>query len=129
MTNSLSTTCNTQLPPISLEFIQALIFFSSGGGGGYTGQTQILVITLVWKNSPLKQAENWVKVKNSSPKSLLAYCRYTVGQLSAGSIPTVNRQLTNSKPTLKNLTSVMTSQSLDPYRSIRISRMMYHKLS
>ena len=52
-----------------------------------------------------------------------------VGQLSAGSIPTVNRQLTNSKPTLKNLTSVMTSQTLDPYRSIRISRMMYHKLS
>ena len=45
-----------------------------------------------------------VKVKNSSPKSL-----------SAGSIPTVNRQLTNSKPTLKNLTSVMTSQSPDPY--------------
>ena len=58
-----------------------------------------------------------VKVKNSSPKSL-----------SAGSIPTVNRHLTNSKPTLENLTSVMTSRSLDPYRSIRISRMMYHKL-
>ena len=56
-------------------------------------------------------------MKNSSPKSL-----------SAGSIPTVNRQLTNSKPTLENLTSVMASQSLDPYRSIRISRMMYHKL-
>ena len=43
----------------------------------------------------------WVKVKNSFPKSLSADCRYTVGQLSAGSIPTVNRQLTNSKPTLK----------------------------
>ena len=42
-----------------------------------------------------------VKVKNSSPKSLSADCRYTVGQLSAGSIPTVNRQLTNSKPKLK----------------------------
>ena len=70
-----------------------------------------------------------VKVKNSSPKSLSADCRYTVGQLSAGSVPTVNRQLTNSKPTLKNLTSVMTSQSLNPYHSIRISRMMYHKLS
>ena len=70
----------------------------------------------------------WVKVKNSSPKSLSADFRYTVGQLSAGSIPTVNRQLTNSKPTLENLTSVMTSQSLVPYRSIRISRMMYHKL-
>ena len=53
-----------------------------------------------------------VKVKKSSPKSLSADCRYTVGQLSAGSIPTVNRQLTNSKPTLKNLTSVMTSQSV-----------------
>ena len=53
----------------------------------------------------------------------------SVGQLSADSIPTVNRQLTNSKPTLKNLTSLMTSQTLDPYRSIRISRMMYHKLS
>ena len=38
-------------------------------------------------------------MKNSSPKSLLADCRYIVGQLSAGSIPTVNRQLTNSKPT------------------------------
>ena len=70
-----------------------------------------------------------IKVKNSSPKSLSADCRYTVGQLSAGSISTVNGQLTNSKPTLKNLTSVMTSQSLDPYHSIRISRMMFHKLS
>ena len=38
-------------------------------------------------------------MKNSSPKSLSADCRYTVGQLLAGSIPTVNRQLTNSKPT------------------------------
>ena len=53
----------------------------------------------------------------------------SVGILSAGSIPTVNRQLTNSKQTLENLTSVMKSQSLDPYRSIRISRVMYHKLS
>ena len=66
-----------------------------------------------------------VIVKKSSPKNLSADCRYTVSQLSAGSIPTVNRQLTNSKPTLKNLTSVMTSQTLNPYRSIRISRMMY----
>ena len=38
-------------------------------------------------------------MKNSSPKSLSADCRYTVGQLSAGSIPTVKRQLTNNKPT------------------------------
>ena len=45
-----------------------------------------------------------VIVKKSSPKNLSADCRYTVGQLSAGSIPTVNQQLTNSKPTLKNLT-------------------------
>ena len=59
-----------------------------------------------------------VKVKNSSPKSLSANCR-----------PAVYQQLTDSKPTLKNLTSVMTSQTLDPYRSIRISRMMNHKLS
>ena len=66
-----------------------------------------------------------VKVKKSSPKSLSADCRYAVGQLSAGSIPTVNRQLTDTK----NLTSVMTSKSLNRYRSIRISRMMYHKLS
>ena len=51
------------------------------------------------------------KVKNSSPKSLSVYCR-----------PAVYRQLTNSKPTLKNLTSAMTLQTLDPYRSIRISR-------
>ena len=28
-----------------------------------------------------------------------------------------------------HLTSVMTLRSLDPYRSIRISRVMYHKLS
>ena len=35
-------------------------------------------------------------MKNSSPKSLLADCRYTVGQLSASSI---YQQLTNSKPT------------------------------
>ena len=41
-------------------------------------------------------------MKNSSPESLSADCRYTVGQLSASSIPTVNRQLTNSKPTLNN---------------------------
>ena len=59
-TNSFSTTCNTQLPPISLEFIQALIFFSRVGVGGCMGQTQIPVITLVWKNWPLKQAENCV---------------------------------------------------------------------
>ena len=37
-----------------------------------------------------------VKVKKSSPKSLSADCRYTVGQLSANSIPTANRKLPNS---------------------------------
>ena len=37
-----------------------------------------------------------VKVKKSSPKSLWADRRYTVGQLSADSIPTVNRKLLNS---------------------------------
>ena len=31
-----------------------------------------------------------VKVKKISPKSLLAKCSYTVGQLSDDSIPTVN---------------------------------------
>ena len=35
------------------------------------------------------------KVKNSSPKSLSAYCRPTVG-----SIPTVNRQLSDCRPTV-----------------------------
>ena len=70
-----------------------------------------------------------VKVKKSSPKSLSTNCRYTVGQLSPDSIPTVNRQLNNSKLRLKKLRSVMTSLSLDPHRSIRISRLMYHKLS
>ena len=35
-------------------------------------------------------------MKNSSPKSLLADCRYTVGQLSAGSIPTVDQQQTDT---------------------------------
>ena len=37
-----------------------------------------------------------VKVKNSSPKTLSADCRYTVGQLSAGSIPTVDQQQTDA---------------------------------
>ena len=55
--------------------------------------------------------------EKSSPKSLSADCRYTVSQL-----------LTNSKPTLKKLRSVLTSPSLDPYCSIRISRIIYHKL-
>ena len=35
-------------------------------------------------------------MKNSSPKSLLADCRYTVSQLSAGSIPTVDQQQTDT---------------------------------
>ena len=55
-------------------------------------------------------------------------CQFTVGQLSADSIPIVDGQLTNSKPTLKKLRSVMTSSSLDRYRSITISRIIYHKL-
>ena len=49
--------------------------------------------------------------EKSSPKSLLGDCRYTVGQLLPDGIPTVNQQLTNSKPTLKKLRSVMTSPS------------------
>ena len=53
-------------------------------------------------------------------------CQFTVGQLSADSIPIVDGQLTNSKPTLKKLRSVMTSSSLDRYRSITISRIIYH---
>ena len=55
-------------------------------------------------------------------------CQFTVGQLSADSIPIVDGQLTDSKPTLKKLRSVMTSPSLDRYRSITISRIIYHKL-
>ena len=69
----------------------------------------------------LVSADYLVKVKNSSPKSLSADYWYTVGKLSTDSIPTVNQQLTNSKPTPKKLRSVMTSLSLNPYRSIRIS--------
>ena len=41
----------------------------------------------------------WVKVKKSSPKSLLADCWFSVGRQLADSIPTAHRQLTDSKPT------------------------------
>ena len=41
-------------------------------------------------------------------------CRPTVGILSADRIPTVYRQLTDSKPTLEKKGSVMISLSIDP---------------
>ena len=61
-------------------------------------------------------------MKNSSPKSLSADCRYTVGQLSAGSIPTINRQLTNSKPTHIYIGYIFTTGNVAMQRPCRGGR-------
>ena len=46
---------------------------------------------------------SWEKVKNSSPKKLLANSRPTVGQQLADSWTTVGRQSTDSRPTVSQL--------------------------
>ena len=43
----------------------------------------------------------WVKVKKSSPKSLSAGGRFSLGRQLADSIPAAHRQLADSKPTMK----------------------------
>ena len=50
-------------------------------------------------------AHNWVIVKKSSPKNLLADCRSSVGRLSAVCWPTVGRLLADCWPTVGRLSA------------------------